>query len=89
MMPDVFWDLTFAEFYLMAKGHYKRQAEAHNRVIMGAWYVAALSRQQKLPDLETLLIPDEPKQVQEQTPAQMIDYLKILTVAMGGEVVIL
>lgn len=87
-MPDVFWDLTCAEFYMMATGWRKRQIDRYNQQIYGAWYTAALMRQDRLSDLDKLLIPDEPKQKPDpQTPLQMINYLKILTAAMGGNYV--
>lgn len=64
----------------------KRDAEAaHNQAAWLAWHVAALSRQKKLPKLGTLLAKRKPKR--RQTPDEMLAMCKMLTVAMGGEVV--
>ena len=90
MRPCDFWALTYAEFYEMAQGYRRRQIKKRNELIYHAWHVEALSRQQKLPELKSLMqnverSADPPKQ---QTEEDMIAMCKLLNVAFGGNEVV-
>jgi len=87
--PAEFWKLTYAEFIEIYRGHVSAHRQRINEMLSGAWHVAALSRQPKLPDLQSILLSDEPDKEQEkpqpkQTSEQMFAMLRALNAAMGG-----
>ena len=53
----MFWRLTHAEFSALADGHAERERRAHEAIVTQAWYIAALSRTKRLPELGRLLKP--------------------------------
>ena len=50
---------------------FKRQQYEHERDVALAWRVAALSRQEKLPKLETLLSQRSPRQTAREQRGQL------------------
>lgn len=86
ILPSVFWTLTPAEMYGMVTGYRKNQTLEANKHIVLAWNTAALSRQDKIPDLKTLLIDDSPKKSEPMTDEQMLAKARVLNALWGGEV---
>lgn len=81
--PDGFWNLTPREIAARIEGARRRLiAEQDGRAWL-AWHVAALSRQTKLPDLETILT--QRKQPEPQGPAEQAVALDALFLAWGGD----
>ncbi|MGA9723304.1 MAG: hypothetical protein WBQ86_12680 [Candidatus Binatus sp.] len=50
---EVFWSTTPRELQMHAQAYFKR---THREALFLAWHVAALSRTQRLPSLESLLL---------------------------------
>lgn len=88
MHPSGFWELTHAEFMTMYRGFVRARRRQVNDMLYTAWHVAALSRQQTLPEMKALLIDEEPSANQrELTVDEQIDMLRVWTAALGGTVV--
>lgn len=93
MKPKDFWELTPAEFAIIADGYIRvaqtQAKEKAKNIISLAWYTEALARTKELPKLKGLLekldAPDEPKQ--PQTQDQMMAMCKLLNAAYGGTVI--
>lgn len=85
-MPDQFWDMTYAEWGLVADGFIKRMQHSHDDRMHLAWHIAGLMRQKELPPLADLFISDKPEQ-KEQSAEDMINAAMLWTAALGGEVV--
>lgn len=82
--PARFWVLTFREADReMAAAVKIREQQANERIWL-AWHIAALSRTDKLPKLETLLSkPEAPKR--RQTGEEMLLAMKSIFYAFGGD----
>lgn len=93
MKPKEFWELTPAEFAVIAEGYIRvSQAQAKEKmksIISLAWYTEALARTKKLPGLKTMLskLDSTGKPKQTQTSEQMMTMCKLLNAAYGGTVV--
>ena len=86
-MPSDFWDMTYAEWGLVADGYIKRTSRAHDERMSQAWHTAALVRMRKdFPPLSDLL-HGEKAEAKEQSIDSLIATAKVWTVALGGEVV--
>ncbi len=68
----------------MAAGYARAQKRRTNELVYLAWHVAALSRQPKLPELRSLMQPEESNHSQNQTPDEMLSMVRMLNAAMGG-----
>jgi len=82
---EQYWDMTPREFQIYIKAHQKAKKEKYNELLYLAWHTAALSRQEKLPELEEILkdkSEEEPKAA--QTEAEMLATMKIITAMHGG-----
>lgn len=69
----------------MADAHHKKTRRQVNDNISLAWHTAALMRVEKMPELKSLLVPEEEK---HQTDEEMLEIAKLLNAAYGGEVVL-
>lgn len=87
MSPSDFWELTYAEFYNICEAYKQKHTRHNNELISLAWYTAVLSRQEKLPELKSLLIDENTNESRQQTDEEMMAMCKILNAAYGGEVV--
>ena len=83
MSPDQFWLLTPSELFKMYQHHIKTRKQIMDNMLYHAWHVAALSRQQKLPELSELL-KSKPEQ-RKQTDDQMMAMARLLNAALGGK----
>ncbi len=84
LLPSEFWALTYAEFVAIAEGFARTQRRRTNELVSLAWHVAALSRQPKLPDLSSLMQPEDSNRKRDQTPDEMLTMVRMLNAAMGG-----
>ena len=82
--PNQFWEYTYAEFAMKYRGYMKRYTAHQNDIITLAWCTARLSRSTPIPELETLLIKNDPVQ-KVQTAEQMLAMGKALNAMFGGE----
>ncbi|WP_211037801.1 hypothetical protein [Leisingera sp. HS039] len=83
MDPESFWHITPREMVARIEGAHRRvSAEQDGRAWL-AWTTAALMRQQKLPELSSLMARDEPQA--PQTPAEQEISLDMLFLAWGGD----
>ncbi len=55
--PEEFWRLTPFQVGVWAEGRREDRKAQREQVLIGAWYVAALSRHEKLMPLDELLAP--------------------------------
>ena len=84
LQPSEFWALTYAEFVAMAEGYVRAQRRRTNELVYLAWHVAALSRQPKLPELQSLMQAEDDHRKKDQTPDEMLAMVRMLNAAMGG-----
>jgi hypothetical protein len=61
----LFWQITPLRFTNIMRGRQWAREEEEKARIAGAWYGEAFRRQKRLPDLETLLTPQD--ELAEQT----------------------
>lgn len=66
----------------MVEGYSKRKTNRTNELLYLAWHIAALSRVQKIPELESLYIKDE--KIHKQTDEDMMAMARVLNAAFGG-----
>ena len=74
--------MTCAEILSVCRAAAKEHEHKNKQLISLAWHTAMFSRQDPLEPLETYI--QAPK---EQTPEQMIAIAKVITAALGGEVI--
>jgi hypothetical protein len=86
LMPNVFWNLTYAEFYAIWKGHRKREIKRHNELVLQAWQTAYFLHPPEDIKLEDFLLKDEPEieDDDEYTPEESLAYFRMLNAAYGG-----
>jgi hypothetical protein len=80
---DAFWGMTPREVFDYVNSYYEREKRREKNILMGAWYMAAWQRCEKMPSLYEVLEIEEP----QKTPEQEIAEWKALTVAMGGTII--
>lgn len=68
----------------MAEGHNKRRIKRANELITLAWNTAALTRVKEMPELKDILVSDVVKK--QQSDDEMLNIVKMLNAAYGGEV---
>lgn len=78
--------ITPYEVGLMIEIYNQDKREHYNSLLSHAWHVAAFSRQEKLPELQDVLINDEDSNPQQKSE-QMIAKAKFLTAMFGGDIV--
>lgn len=92
--PESFWDQTSRSLTLAFEARAELNEIEHDQRMSLAWHIAALVRwpyPQKgrpvrpFPKLDKLLIGKRPRT--PQTPEQMLQIAKMLTVAFGGTIV--
>jgi hypothetical protein len=78
--------MTYAEFITMYRGYVRRQTNKTNEMIYTAWHTALFERQQKLPELNSILIDEKknPDKQREQTPDEMLTICRMWNAALGG-----
>ncbi len=69
----MFWKITPLQFSNIMRGRQWAREEAERSAIAGAWYVEAFRRTKRLPDLETMLSPQD--ELAQQTPDDMLAVL--------------
>lgn len=69
----------------MAEGYYKRHINRANELITLAWNTAAMVRVSDFPELKNILVSDIIKP--QQSDDVMLNIVKMLNTAFGGEVV--
>ena len=79
--------MTPREFEMTLETYADDQTDHYNDLIYLAWHTEAFARQKKLEKLSKYLKDKKQKVKQEQTPEQMLETLKLITVMCGGEVV--
>jgi hypothetical protein len=82
--PESFWRITPREMVARLEGAQRRLTAEHDGRVWLAWHVAAFSRQEKLPDLDTLLSRSKQKAA-PQSPAEQTVMLDALFLAWGGD----
>ncbi len=80
----MFWDYTPAEINLLSKRHNENRKQHIDDLIYLAWHTEAFHRSKKLPKLKDL-IGKSKKKNQPQTPEQMLNNIKLLNQAFGGQ----
>lgn len=85
MPPDLFWRSTPRMLRVMATAAQRRREDEHNELVWLAFNTAALQRSRRLTsqDMRRLLIRHDRKR---QTPEQMRDIARMITLAHGGRV---
>lgn len=87
-MPWDFWDITPAELNILLEADYENKLyEAKNRIIQ-AYYTASLQRCKKMPKLQNILKDMDKKDKKPMTANQMLDVVKQLNAAFGGEEIV-
>ena len=81
--PEGFWRITPRELVARLEGARRRLTAEQDGRAWHAWHVAALMRQEKLPDLASLLSSTEQKPA--QTPDEQVIALDELFLAWGGD----
>lgn len=79
--PELFWDLTPCELLWELDAAKLRRNDAHDLVVMGAWYAEAIKqmtrRDKRVPDLKKLLArstdPQTIREEQEQAYKRLSD----------------
>jgi len=72
----------------MVEGYKRRTTRRTNELIYLAWHTEAFARQNPLPPIKTFLIDeDKPEVKRTQTDDEMLSIVKMLNLALGGEVV--
>ena len=83
MSPAEFWRSTPREALDAIDAAAWRAKEQHRLALEAAWYVAALSRQERLPRLERL-VPPEPVRQQPLTPEGEWAFWQAFAVAVNA-----
>lgn len=79
LTSEQFWGLSLRELWVVQEAARRRQSAEQDRLITTAWYVAAFSRQNKLPALSTVL----QRQSGPQSVGQMKAALAMLSEQYG------
>lgn len=85
MMPNDFWELTFVEFNLLCKGHFKKQDMAWKHTRFLAHIPVNIHRKPKSPYItpeELLPLGSDPKP--KPTIAPTKEYIEALEKRFGG-----
>lgn len=86
MAPETFWSLSLRELWLELAATRQRQKQDRERDLSMAWWVASLSRQQRLPALTTILGRQaRQRRTKPQTWQEMKAALMALTADSGKE----
>ena len=86
MPGDVFWRLSLRELWTHRRAWIKQREREHDRDMIHAWHVAAITLGGiggKLTRLETLLSRNRTKGPERVTPAQMRSQLDLLSKHLG------
>ena len=67
-------------------GYRRVQTRRSNDLLSLAWWAAAFARQERLPELKSLLVDpeEEPAHPEEQTPDTMFGLIRMMNAAYGG-----
>ena len=84
MNPNDVWNLTYSEICDMSVGYNKRRKQFDEDLTYIGWVPARLVFGKKVPDFNKLISHEPTK---KQTPEDMIAVAKLITIALGGEVV--
>lgn len=82
--PIEFYEMTPREIENYVTGQMKRIEMEYEMSITNAWLGAGLERQKRMPALDQLL---KKKTKETQTDQQMLEMVKALNQALGGEVI--